>query len=554
MITTAESTVEDLRGLHHRIDRVRRKRVTVMVTAGVALALTIFLASVTVESLLDWLVELPWLMRALILLGTLGVSGFFIRRDVIKPLRTQLNDDAIALVIERALPTFRTRYIASIQLARAEQQPSSLVRALLAQTESLAATLNFREVVKLEKMKRALLIAGAVMTAVIGLAWFGGSATPLLVKRAALFTVPLPRKTQIVSITGDRKIGVGEDLHIDVTATGVIPPRGTVVTTSAKGQTREFPLEAEPGQRGLFKTVIRSPQESFKYLVKLNDATSPSYRATTLLRPAVVQLTCQQIYPSYLKLKAVDRSPGDLKLLAGSHLKITVKASTGINRAWLRLVGPDKDAPLQIDPHKPQMLNGEIEIPPKDLTGFSVHMVDKAGIESGETATYRIDLVPDREPTIKITYPTRREELATPAATALIAFEAEDDFGLSKAMLHYTSGATPEKTITFDLGRQTGRRLNRRFEWKLPSLNPHPQIGDVLEYWVTVADTNVVSGPGAATTEHYQIKVVTQDEKRLEFANRFSDTLGGIGEVAGTQEELNKALGETIFAKPSDQP
>ncbi len=523
------------------------------VASGLALALTVLVAAVATECVLDWLAELPWLMRLLVLAGTLAGAGFFVWRDLM-PLRTRLGDDAVALMIERALPGFGTRYIASIQLARAEKQPSSLIRALLAETDALAAAQNFREVVKVAKMKRLLLIAIGVLGLAAILAWHGGNATPLLLKRAALLNTPLPRKTQIVSITGDRKIGVGEDLKIEVSASGVIPPSGTIVTTSAKGQKREFPLEAEPDQRGKFSSVIRSPQESFSYFVKLNDATSPTHQVTALVRPVVVQLTCHQVFPRYLKHPPMDRSPGDLKLIAGSRLKLTVKASADISTGSLRLVGVDKEVPLEIDPKSPQILHGEIEIPPQDLTGFSIHMVDTAGIESGETATYRIDLVPDEAPTVKITYPTRREELATPVATALIAFEAKDDFGISKAVLHYTMGSAREKSIPFDVPPQTGQTLARRFEWKLSSLEPRPQTGDALEYWITVADTNTTTGPGEAATEHYQIRIVTEDEKRLEFSNRFSDTIGGVGEIAGSQAELNKTLGETIFAKPADQP
>jgi hypothetical protein len=268
----------------------------------------------------------------------------------------------------------------------------------------------------------------------------------------------------------------------------------------------------------------------------------------------VARLTAQQIFPAYLKLPPLERPPSDLKLLAGSRLKVVVTANTGLTKALLRLAGVNQEVPLQIDAKTPQNAFGEFEIPPKDLTGFSVRLTDAAGVESGEGATYRIDLVPDQLPTIKITYPSRPEELATTAATVLIAFEGQDDFGISKATLHYKLGTNPEKTIGFDLGGQGGKTLQRRFDWKLPTLDPRPQIGQALEYWLTIEDNNTATGPGGGTTEHYQVRIVTEEEKRLEFANRFSDTIGGLSEVATTQDDLNKRLGEAIFAKPANQP
>jgi hypothetical protein len=521
------------------------------VLTGLALALLVIVTTLTVECALDWLTELPWPMRALVLLGTLAAAGFFLRRDVLKPMRNKLNDAAVALLIERALPAFQTRYISSIQLAAEKSHSSSFIRALLAETDAMAATLSFGRVVRMAALHRALL--GAVLAVAVagGLAWWAGAATPILLMRAALLNPPLPRKTQITNLTGDRKIGIGEDLKVEASAGGIIPARGVIVATLAHGQKREYALEPEPDQRGHFSALIRSPQESFSYVIKLNDATSPSAEVKTLLRPVVVQLTCVQSLPAYLKLPPVPRSPGDLRLLAGSRLNVSVRGSSNLSKAALRLTGVNREVPLQINP-KTWRAQGDLDIRAHDLTGFSIHLVDTAGIESGESATYRIDVIPDQEPTVRITYPTRREELATPAAMVRIAFEAKDDFGLSRATLHYTLGAQAEKKIPFELSGPSARTLARRFDWKLTSLQPAPQIGDVLEFWVSVADNNTVTGPGAGASEHFQIRVVTEDEKRLDLSNRLSDTMGGLGEVAGSQEQLNKTLGEAIFAKPTE--
>lgn len=542
-----------LRNLRRRIKAVRRKRTSVTVLTGLLLALLVVVVTVTIEGALDWLTELPWLMRALILLCTVAAAGFFLRRDVLKPMWYKLNDDAVALLIERALPAFQTRYISSIQLAHDDSHSSTFVRALLAETDALAATLDFQQVIRTAGLQRALF--GTVCAAVVaaGLAWWAGAATPVLLMRAALLNPPLPRKTQITNLTGDRRIGIGEDLKIEASAGGIIPSRGVIVASLPHGQRREYALEPEPDQPAHFSALIRSPQESFSYVIRLNDATSPSAQVTTLLRPVVVQLTCQQNFPAYLKLPPAARPPGDLRLLAGSRLSVNIKASSNLRKASLRLTGLNREVPLQVDPTAARA-QGNLDIPAKNLTGFSVHLVDAAGIESGESATYRIDILPDQEPAVRITYPTRREELATPAATVRVAFEAKDDFGLSRATLHYTVGTRTEKTIPFDLTAPVAKTIARRFDWKLTSLRPAPQTGDVLEFWISVADTNTVTGPGLAASEHFQIRVVTEDEKRLDLSNRLSDTLGGLGEVAGSQEQLNQALGEAIFAKPTDPP
>lgn len=545
------------------------------VATGITLATGILVGVFAAEALLDGLVNLPWAVRAIIFLGTIGGTAFLLWRETIAPLRKRLDDDAVALLIEHALPGFRTRFIASVQLARAGgdgagRGTSSLVRALVAETAAMAARFNFRRVVKTEKLKRGLKISLSIVAVASALAWYGGDASVLLFKRAMLFNTPLPRKTHLLTVTGDRKIGAGEDLKIDVTASGVIPARGRVVATGADGKQREYPLEPEAEKSKKFSAIIRGPQESFTYRVFLNDAISEPYHVQTFQRPAVVKIACEQAYPAYTGIRPVERALSDLTLLAGSRLKLAIKANTKVGKGFLRLAGtagavgsaeagtkpagPGPEIPLKVDAADPTLLRGEIEIPAKGLAGFSVHLVSPEGIESGESATYRIDLVPDREPAVKITSPGRREELATMQAAMPIAFEAKDDFAVAKATLHYNVDQGTAKTIDFDLGARAGKTATRRFDWNLATLQPRLAVGNVIEFWVTVADSNDVTGPGIGTSEHYQIKMVTEEEKRLDLANRFMDTMGGVREVTGSQEELNKSLGEPLFQKPKEIP
>ena len=536
--------------LQRRIRAVRDKRVTVRTMTGATLAVSVVVGVFTAEAVLDRLVNLPWLARALVFLGCFGAAGFLLWRESIKPLRKRLDDDTVALLIEHALPAFRTRFIASIQLAReARARTSSLVRALLVQTAVLADSLDFRNVVKTARLRRIVVRCAGIVAVACALFYFGGGASVLLLQRVMLFNVALPGWTYLVSVTGSKNIGIGEDLKIEVAAGGVIPAQGRVITTNASGQKREFALVPDPKQPKHFGSIIRSPQESFSYIVKLGDATSLSYQVKTFQRPTVADVACEQVYPAYVGLPPAERKVSDLALLAGSRLNVKVKASMGIGKASLRLEGLDREVPMKVDPKDPAVLRGGIEIPAKDLTGFSVRLVSTDGIESGEGVVYRIDLLPDREPSVKIVVPARREEVATPQATLRIAFEAKDDFGISKAALHFTLDQGEEKTIEFDLGKRTDKTVTRRFEWKLGSLHPQAGVGSTIEFWITVSDSNLATGPGTASTDHYQTKIVTDDEKRLDMANRLRETMSGVTEITESQQELNQTLGEPLFEK-----
>jgi hypothetical protein len=107
-----------------------------------------------------------------------------------------------------------------------------------------------------------------------------------------------------------------------------------------------------------------------------------------------------------------------------------------------------------------------------------------------------------------------------------------------------------EKMIEFDLGGATPRRLDRRFEWNLEALKLAP--GGLIEYWMEAMDANNVTGPGKGVTEVARIKIVTEEEKRMELAERMNDALGSLDEVSQSQDELARKLGTEIFQKPGD--
>jgi len=56
------------------------------------------------------------------------------------------------------------------------------------------------------------------------------------------------------------------------------------------------------------------------------------------------------------------------------------------------------DVPMQVDAKNAREWRGEFAIPPKGLTGFSIEMLDTTGMESRDSAVYRIDVIPIARP------------------------------------------------------------------------------------------------------------------------------------------------------------
>jgi hypothetical protein len=130
----------------------------------------------------------------------------------------------------------------------------------------------------------------------------------------------------------------------------------------------------------------------------------------------------------------------------------------------------------------------------------------------------------------------------------LIAFQATDDFGVAKVLLHYIVNHVEEKVISLDLGGATPRELERRFEWNLAALKLGP--GGLIEYWMEAVDGNDVTGPGRVVTDRARIKIVSEAEKRAELEERANDALGSLDQVGQSEDDLARKLGTLIFQTP----
>ena len=560
--TPRRALADSAREIAARIDQLRGRQGRVALWTGVAMAVTVLCAWLVSETVADFLTNLPWLGRLAFFLAGTGGAGALLWFFGVRPWRVRMGDEAVALMVERELPEFRSRFIAAVQLAKAEDSPASpaLVRALVAETTALAAKVKFDAVVKTGPMKKWLRIAAAALAVAAGLAASGGHKTQPLLMRALLFNNPVPRKTLIRDVTGNRVIAIGDDLRIEAAAGGIVPAKGRLRVQTAKGKPQEFEMAADVAERTRFARVLQSVQEPLDYTVALGDAESASFHVKVKPRPSVASVECQQVWPAYTQLPAQRRTLGDLKILAGSRLVLKVKASTAVQSGEIRLTGADREKPAKTAPLTPgaedkTLLTGETVIPAEGVTGMTLRLVDEDGVESRGAAIYHIDVVQDAPPTIKIIYPDRREVLLTREATALIAFEAKDDFGVAKVRLHYAVDwveGGPHKTIDLDLGGALPKTVTRRFDWKIGALVPHVEEGSVLDYWFEVLDANNVTGPGLGTLDHYQVRIVSEAEKRADLANQLSDTMEGLNGVRLGQEEVNAKLGEIIFEKPPD--
>ena len=521
------------------------RRLVIAVTAAILL-----LAAIVV---CDALFELSLDARKTLLTIAGVITGALLIRTLITPITQHRDDEELALLTEKQHPDFDSRLISAIQFGKGKASTggeSAVVQGMVADTESIARDTNLFDAVDPRFLGRALLAFFAIATfAVVGFFVFQ-KLTPTLVKRAFLQDIAIPRDTQILSATGDLKIGIGDQIEIQATAGGILPDEGVLRVRFASGRKIDYPLAVSPG--GVYATQIEDVPESFTYQIRINDARSESFKVDAFARPELVSLTAKQTYPEYTGIEPSEHQPGDFYLFPGSQFELQLETSKPLETASLRLIGLERELPVDVSTNRVSF-----EVPTESLTGFSITMRDTDGMEAKEPAVYRAELLGDEPPKVRLTYPTRTEELVTKTARSLMAFEATDRFGIASVSLHFKindgDARSQELEIPATEDNKPPTSLKHQYEWDLAQIEPALKVGDQIEYWIVAQDRQKVT-PGIGESEHLQLRVVTVAEKRQDLLSRASDYLGGVGATTEDQERLNTDLGELIKAKTKDTP
>ena len=426
--------------LKQRLVALRRRYRMVNCGVGVFMMLGAVSLLFLAQAVSDWWFDLPWAARAMFLLIDIAILVTIYRRHLQKPLKKKLGLAETALMVEKKWPKLGQCVISAVELADgnsgATRGSRQLVDVVLQQARARTTNLNFKDVVPTKALRRAM-TWGTVLclgTLIIAAAAFPASLS--LLERIFLLNTPLPTKTIVVPITHDLTVPLSTDVEISAMAQGIIPTHGRVTISYDDGTPEEFPLTVLPDQPGTFSYTVHNVQRPFKYRFYLNDGHGPEFTVLAKVPPAVATVEFTEVYPDYTGLPPQKLPSTGLSLLAGSHLKIKAASTDALKSAAVVLQGVTQQIDMTLDSSKTQM-EGDVLIPAKDMTGFSLHLIDATGLSSANETVYPVDLVPDKPPLVKIVEPTTESESITLRAKPVIAFDASDDYGLTKLVINY---------------------------------------------------------------------------------------------------------------------
>lgn len=572
------STTHTSQLLSAKLAGVRGKQLGLALGGGLAWIALAAVALLGTGMLLDWKWNLPLWARLLFLLFDALVLMALIVRHVLLPMLNQPDDEEVALRVEKSseFSGFRTRLIAATQFGQAELPPGiagSMVQALIGQTEEMSRAKDFKSIVPTERFWQAAIIA----LLVVGLGALAYNRYPDvardLLQRAFLFPgVEVPRNTHMESITAfrddnstqpDTVFARQDSIRIEVAVKGFSKvSRPATATVAIQYASAENAVEhtvtnsAAAGFPGRYVLRLKNAgtRESFTVTAWAGDAFEISSKIVIESRPSVADIEFVQEFPAYTGLTPQPRRRGDLTLLAGSKLKVKITPNKPVTSGVAYLfrdhkivTGPDGQ-PKVIDATVGADGTVSLTLPLRelDITGFSIKLIDQNNFDSKNEALYRIAMLPDKPPVLRVLQPVRKEEKVTARAYLPLMVQVSDDYAVDQIVLMYTHGNAPPQMIKLEpveAGKPFGRKARIPYRLLLSTLKP--PVGTEIEYWFEATDRCAPTA-GRGESRHLIALVVSDEEKRRDLQNRATDSITGVNETASTQEKLNQQLGEII--------
>ncbi|QDT48852.1 hypothetical protein Pan258_28980 [Symmachiella dynata] len=559
MFTPLETRLSELR------QRVRRA----LFVNGVSWLITVFVGSIAVIGIADWLFRFSDSgVRLILSLTVVAATAYVAYRRLIAPLLVQLNDLDLALRIERLHPELKDSLASTVQFLNHDIDPAlgspELQQQVVNETSKHLQNVDFDEVVQTRNVKRIMLAATAVCLATAVLVGLNRADASIAFKRMVL---PLsdtnwPKQTQL-RVLGDDfesvhspetplRIAIGETLtiHID-NARGGLPDNGTIFFRFPDKQETSQQLsvqsitDREDQPRDVFVSSLLVLEGPIQFRVEAgDDLEMPWYTIEAVVPPNLEDLQITLTPPEYLGQPSVDlpAGTGHVEGLVGTTVTTKARADKPLVDAHLHVY--EQSQPLVLGPEG-LTFGAEFTIAQPGNSTYWLAFRDREGHDSGQSRHYDLRGIEDRVPEIEITDPTTNLRV-TAVAKIPLRMVAKDDLGLKEIRLVYHTGslsgiedaddaeATEPQMVSVFNDSTRPQHQSATYEFDLSTMDLKP--GDTITLHAEATDAFDLGEEHVGKSLPRIFTVVTSEEKRQELADRQADIMADL-ELAQKQQD-----------------
>ena len=543
----AAADVAPLRTMLAGLRRQTRRWIWVESLALLCLAASAFFWG---SLLVDWSVEPPRWARATMLAGAAAGLVVLVQRKLWGRLTTGLGDASLAVVVERAHPSFHDSLSTAIELA--DQRLEDINPDLLARTTAEASAhlglVRTERIFRRRELTMLAMAAALAAASIAALAVTRPAIAGLWVRRLPLLgdeSWPRRVRLEVDGFPGGvRKVARGSDVDVivHVQADGSLPDlvdlrwrsepdaggRGRV----AAGFGNAWHTDRMGSRGGVtdggqaFGHVLKSVGETLELEIRGGDARLRDLRLEVLEPPALEKLVVTATLPDYLgggtrvlpparimqvpRGSAVEIACTSTKPLSAGMMTAAESAVAGAAAAREEEVLASVSAAPS--PDGPRVIAGRIAAVESDHT-IVVRFTDADGLVNREPVTFVISSLPDEPPTVSMRLQGVSTAVTARGRVPLVGVIA-DDHGLGDAAVRLKVGDASETSIP------VGRVRAGDAEVELPAEAPETVAleplglvpGQKLELSVTARDTcTLTGGPNTGSSVPWSLDVVTPE-------------------------------------------
>lgn len=467
--TSLEPNLErKLERIRAKLEGVRRK--AVLTHFGLYL-----LALVVVVTILLSVSTIPLLSNLLIFLA-LGGFCVLVWTRLIKPMRTPVTRERVALLIDEQFPELKNRMVSLVDVSspEKEEQANKLTELFLKEAQKTISVSKFAYQYDLgEPLRGGWVALGALVIGLLIPFLFRGLWTPSLdfslSSNKLAFTVE----------PGDARVREGDEVIVSVRSDQV----GKAV--SIKWRTPDLDWQSEPMRQGDSEHVhfyrISNLVGSLNYQVRFGRMLSPVYTLTTWVPPEVTTINHVYNYPEYLKLPPrTQPNSGDIDAIEGTIVDLEVEVNKPMKRVAMVMESGEE---ILLEEAEATVWRGQVTV--NQNGRFHFDLVDKEDQKPMFSPTYEMFARPDQAPEIKIDFPFRDMSINA-LAEVDFAFEVSDDHGLADYGIRYQIAGGESKEITLAKADETQVADQGRYQLQLENLNL--EAGDLITWTVFARD------------------------------------------------------------------
>jgi hypothetical protein len=526
--------------LIQKLDQFTRKYYKNKMIRGAIYSTALILGTYLLVILLEYFGRFNIAMRTFLFWLFIASALFVVVRFFIVPLTKMLRLGKIishtqaAEIIGKHFPNVQDKLLNTLQLNELSDKSNdnSLLEASIHQKMKELRPVPFSSAIDLRENKRYLRWALPPLATIIILLFAAPSIltnpTDRLIRHGQIIAEEAPFK---IRVTNDRlTTPENTDYTVEIEVSGnEIPDK---VYVQLAGQ--QYLLEKSSPI--LFNYTFRNVQKDLEFAFLANGFYSDQYELLVIPAPRLVDFKVSLDYPSYIKRPDENvNNTGDLVIPQGTVI------------TW-DFVTKNADL-LSIN------FNDSLYVLPSgdDACSFSQTAIQSAiyavvtgnkYIPSGDSMSYRIQVVPDLHPSILVD----EEKDSSSYLNMYFTGEVKDDYGFRRLTFNYRfashqDGSEESELHTVELPVSSENSIDQFFHtWDLRSLNIQP--GDKISYYFEIWDNDGFNGSKSATSGIREYAIPTEAELEEKTDQQNEDIKEKLEESVKDAKELQKQLEE----------